>query len=56
MRYLVITDDASPDDLREAITHLREKQRRACIPSTRDELNADINELLDLLAQESACD
>lgn len=49
MRYLTITDDASPDDLREAITHLRAKQRTACIQSTRDELDADINELLDAL-------
>jgi hypothetical protein len=51
MRYLVITDDATADDLREAITHLRDKQRRAVIQSTRDELDADINELLDLLAR-----
>lgn len=50
MRYLLVTDDASADDLREAITNLRAKQRRACIQSTRDELDADINELLDLLA------
>jgi hypothetical protein len=50
MRYLVVNDDASADDLREAITHLRAKQRRACIQSTRDELDADISELLDLLA------
>lgn len=49
MRYFVITDDASPDDLREAITNLRAKQRTACIQSTRDELDADMSELLDLL-------
>ena len=50
MKYLVITDDATADDLREAITHLRDKQRRAVIQSTRDELDADMGELLDLLA------
>jgi hypothetical protein len=50
MRYLIVDDEATADDLREAITHLRDKQRRACIQSTRDELDADINELLDLLA------
>ena len=51
MRYLVITDDASPDDLRESITNLRTKQRACCIPSTRDELDADISELLDMLVE-----
>lgn len=50
MRFLLINDDATADELREAIAHLREKQRRACIQSTRDELNDDINELLDALA------
>ena len=50
MRFLLITDDATADELREAILHLREKQRRAVIQSTRDELDADMSELLDLLA------
>lgn len=27
-RYLVVTDDATPADIREAITNLRDKQRR----------------------------
>lgn len=53
MRYLIVDDEATADDLREAITHLREKQKRACIQSTRDELDADMSELLDLLASKA---
>ena len=49
-RYLVITDDASPEDLREAILNLRAKQRACCVALIRDEIDADVNELLDLLA------
>lgn len=49
MRYLVVNDDASPDEIREAITNLREKQQRACIPSTAEEIGEDINELLEIL-------
>ena len=49
MRYLVISDDATPDDIREAINHLRAKQLRCVIASTRAEVAADIDELLDLL-------
>ena len=46
MKFLVITDDATLADLEEAIVNLRAKQRQACIASTRDELDRDINELL----------
>jgi hypothetical protein len=49
MRYLIVDDEATADDLREAITHLRDKQRRAVIQSTRDELGQDVDELLDQL-------
>ena len=50
MRYLVITDDATPQDLREAIVNLWTKQRACCVALIRDEIDADIDELLDLLA------
>lgn len=49
MRYLIVGDDADPATIREAIGQLRAKQLRACIQSTRDEIQADIDELLDLL-------
>lgn len=51
MRFLRIDADASDAELREAITHLRTKQLRACIPSTYDEIGADIDELLDALGK-----
>lgn len=49
MRYLIVTDDADRPTLEEAINNLRDRQRRCVIPSTRDELQADIDELLDML-------
>ena len=51
MRYLVINDDATPQDLREAISNLRAKQRHCGVQVIRDEIDADVNELLDMLAQ-----
>ena len=48
MRFVLIRDDASLADIDEAIVNLRAKQRKACIPSTRDEIGQDIDELLDL--------
>lgn len=51
MRFLVVTDDADRATLEEAISNLRAKQLAAVIQSTRDELAADIDELLDLLGQ-----
>lgn len=47
---LVVTDDATPDQLRAAITALRDKQRRAVIPSTAAEVGVEIDALLDRLA------
>ena len=47
MRYLVIRDDADQPTLDEAIRTLAAKKARACIASTRDEIQADIDELLD---------
>lgn len=55
MRFLRITDDATDDELREAITNLRAKQLRACIPSTYAEIGEDIDELLDLLTTARSC-
>lgn len=49
MRYLLIDGTETPEDLREAIVTLRAKQRLACIASTRAEIGADIDELIDLL-------
>lgn len=49
MRYLIVTEDAGPDEICEAITNLRTKQRAACIESTRQEISADIDELLEML-------
>ena len=43
-RYVLITDDAAPEDIREAIAILRTKQR-ACS----EDIGADIDELLDML-------
>lgn len=54
MRYLVITDDATRDDLEEAIRNLRAKQQRACIESTRQEIADDIDELLGLWVEAGA--
>ena len=51
MRYLVITDDATPEDIREAITNLRTKQRACSLSEIREDIGADLDELLDLLAE-----
>jgi hypothetical protein len=50
MRFLLVNDDATAAELREAIVHLRAKQLRSCIPSTYEEIGADIDELIDMLA------
>jgi hypothetical protein len=51
MRYLLVDDSATTEELREAITHLRRRQRCACIPSTAAEIGADIDELLEILSE-----
>lgn len=48
---LTITEDSTNAELQEAITHLRARQRRCQITSTRDEINETINELLDRLSE-----
>lgn len=50
MRYLRITDDASPEELREAIANLRAKQQACSLSEIREDISADIDELLDLLS------
>lgn len=49
MRYLRITDDATPEDIREAIANLRAKQRACALAEIRDDIGADIDELLEML-------
>lgn len=46
---LVITEDSTPAEITEAISHLRAKQRLVQVQQVRDELEADINDLLDRL-------
>lgn len=48
MRFLRITDDATPDELAEAAYNLRAKQERVKDPVVKAELSAAIDELLDL--------
>lgn len=49
MRYLVITDNPTAAQLEAAIAILKAKRSQARIQSTRDELDADLHELYDLL-------
>lgn len=47
MKYLLLTGDETRHDLETAMQGLRHRQQRAKIPKVRDELDADINELID---------
>lgn len=49
MALLRVTEDSTPSELREAIGHLRAKQRAACDQQVRDELDEAMGELLDRL-------
>jgi hypothetical protein len=49
VKFALLTGDETPDDLRELVTNLRDRQRRCRIQSVRDELDADISEALDLI-------
>ena len=51
MRFALLAGDETADDLRELVTNLRARQRRAVIASVRDELGEDIDEVLDVLAE-----
>lgn len=44
---LRVTDDSTREEIAEAITHLRARQRAAVIPSTAAEIGAVIDELLE---------
>ena len=48
MRFLRITNDAGPDEIAEAVRHLRAKQERTELAEVRAELSEDIDELVDL--------
>ena len=54
MRFALLAGDETAEDLRELVTNLRERQRRAGIASVRDELGADIDEVLDMLGRADA--
>ena len=51
MRFALLAGDETAEDLRELVVNLRARQRRAVIASVRDELGADIDEVLDVLAE-----
>lgn len=48
MKFLVVTDDADRPALEEAMRHLRERQATAVIESTRAEIAAEVDELLEM--------
>lgn len=48
VRYLILTGDEQRPDLEQAMTGLRHRQSVCQVRSIRDELDADINELIDL--------
>ena len=49
MKHVVVNvDQITRAEIRDVIGRLREKRAKACIQSTRDELDADCDELLDL--------
>jgi hypothetical protein len=54
VRFALLCGDETPEDLRELIGNLRERQRRTVIASIRDELDADISEALDMLQRLTA--
>jgi len=47
MRFILITDDADQPTIDKAIRLLAARKNAACIPSTKDEIQADIDELLE---------
>lgn len=48
MRYIRVKDDANRDQLTQAITTLRQKQRAATNSEVVTALQADVDELLDM--------
>lgn len=49
MRFALLTGDETPEDLRELMANLRERQRRCQIDSTRVAISQDLDEVLTLL-------
>lgn len=47
LRFIVVSDDADVATLDAAIIVLSAKKAKACIASTKDEIQADIDELLE---------
>ena len=50
MAHVIVTPDSSRVEIEEAVRHLREKQRRCVIPSTANEVGAEIDALLEAWA------
>jgi hypothetical protein len=48
-RYVLLTGDETRGDLAEAIANLRQRKRMCQIPSTRAEIDDEIDELVALL-------
>ena len=53
MSLLRITDESTPADIAEAISHLRARQRIVRDQQVRDEISDAIDEMLDLLPREA---
>lgn len=47
LRYVLVSDDADQDTIDKAIRLLAARKSAACIASTKDEIQADIDELLE---------
>lgn len=54
MRYLRVTDDATREDIAEAIGNLRAKQKACSLAEIREDISADIDELLEMLGTAKA--
>ena len=48
MKFIVVRDTDTADEIAEAVRHLRAKQERTELAEVRAELSADIDELVDL--------
>lgn len=54
LRFIAISDDADQATLDAAMIVLSAKKAKACIPSTKDEIQADIDQLLERRSRLSA--
>lgn len=48
MRFVKVTDDSTRDDIAEAIGFLRAKRAACCLADMQAEIDADVDELVDL--------